>query len=336
MTSLVRNSALDGFGAFVRELGGEPERLLAGCSIPTDIESREDAFLPYRALIQLLEDCADQLACPDFGMRLAGAQGIGILGPLAVVIRHSSTVAEAIDQGAKYLHVFNPGQRVTARRVGSTLCLRFEILLENLACPRQANERALVFLKGLTELGGNAPTPTRLLFAQSRLAPISAYKRFFGDTALCFEQPVCGLDIDARAMQESLRRSDRHIRSMAIAFLEQNRAARDPPVAARVREIVRRLLPTGQVGIDLVAESLNLHRRTLQRRLDAEDTSFVVLVDSVRRELAVRYLAEDDMLFNQAASLLGYTEQSAFNRACQRWFATTPRKYRQSATRRGR
>ncbi|MFC3102334.1 helix-turn-helix domain-containing protein [Salinisphaera aquimarina] len=35
------------------------------------------------------------------------------------------------------------------------------------------------------------------------------------------------------------------------------------------------------------------------------------------------------MPFNQVAALLGYTEQSAFNRACKRWFATTPRQYRQ-------
>ncbi|MES1926029.1 AraC family transcriptional regulator ligand-binding domain-containing protein [Salinisphaera sp. T31B1] len=328
MTSLVRNSALDGFGAFVRQLGGEPELLLARCDIPPDIESRQDAFLSYRSLIQLLEECADRLSCPDFGMRLAGTQGIGILGPLAVVIRHSSTVAEAIDQAARYLHVFNPGQRVTARRVGSALCLRFEILLEHLACPRQANERALVFLKRLTELGGNAPLPTRILFAQSRLAPMPAYKRFFGDTSLCFEQPVCGLDIEARAMQASLRRSDRHIRSMAIAFLEHSDCARDRPITARVREIVRRLLPTGQLGIDLVAESLHLQRRTLQRRLDGEDTTFAVVLDGVRRELAIRYLSEHDMPFSQVASLLGYTEQSALNRACQRWFETTPSQYR--------
>ena len=266
MTSLVRNSALDGFGAFVRKLGGEPEALLAGRNIPTDIEARRDAFLPYRALIALLEDGAEQLDCPDFGMRLAGAQGIGILGPLAVVIRHSSTVAEAIDQGARYLHVFNPGQRVTVRRVGSVLRLRFEILLDDLGCSRQANERALVFMKRLTELGGNAPLPIRMRFKQSRLAPPAAYKRVFGDTALCFEQPVCGLDIDARAMQTSLRRSNRHIRAMAIAFLEQSPTASAQPMVARVREIVRRLLPTGQFGIDLVAETLNLQRRTLQRR----------------------------------------------------------------------
>ena len=56
----------------------------------------------------------------------------------------------------------------------------------------------------------------------------------------------------------------------------------------------------------------------------------------MRREQAARYLAEDDLPFSQVTSLLGYTEQSAFNRACQRWFAMTPRQYRRQASERGR
>ncbi len=329
MTSLVRNSALDGFAALVRELGGTPDELLAACDLRADIGTRRDAFLPYRALIELLEICAERLDCPDFGMRLAGVQGIEILGPLAVVVRHSATVREALEQGAKYLHVFNPGQRVSVHREGTQLCMRFEIVLDNVARKRQAHERALVFIKRLTELGSGAPAPSRMLFAESQLAATGVYRRVFGNTTLCFDQPVCGLDIDAAAMQVALRRSNRHIRSMAIAFLEQGRVTRERPVSSRVHEIVHRLLPTGTLTIDLAAEYLNLNRRTLQRRLDGEGARFAVIVEAVRRERAERYLAENRMPLSQVAALLGYTEQSAFNRACRRWFDTTPRRYRQ-------
>ena len=328
MTSLVRNSALDGFGALVQELGGEPGQLLAACGIPADIETQQDAFLAYRALIALLEHCAERLARPDFGMRLAQAQGMEILGPLAVVIRHARTVAEAFEQAAKYLHVFNPGQRMTVHREGACVKLRFQILLENVPYTRQANERALVFLKRTVELGGDVPPPRRVLFSDSRLSPLGVYREVFGVTELHFEQPVCGLDIDAATMRASLQRSNRHIRSMAIAFMEQTGGARERPVSMRVREICRRLLPTGGAGIDLAAEYLNLNRRTLQRRLVAEGTSFSAVLDAVRADRATRYLAEGDLPLSQVAALLGYTEQSAFNRACRRWFGRTPRAHR--------
>lgn len=328
MTSLVRNSALNGFSGLARQLGGEPERLLAACEIALDIETREEAFLPYRRLIRLLEICARQLACPDFGMRLADRQGIEILGPLAVAIRHADTVAEAIEQSAKYLHVFNPGQRMTVRTSGSDLCLRFEIVLENVLAARQARERALVFVKRLTEMGGDAPAPTRVLFADSRLAPLPVYRRMFGKAPLCFEVGECGLDIDAVAMQTSLRRSNRHIRAMASAYMQQVGDAREQPISMRLREIVRRLLPMGRANIDAAAEYLHMNRRTLQRRLVLEGSSFSTQLEIVRSELAVHYLARDDMPLNQVAALLGYTEQSALNRACRRWFAATPLEYR--------
>lgn len=328
MTSLVRNSALEGFGSLVHELGGEPCSLLAVCGIPTDIEAQQDAFLPYRALIALLEHCAERLNCPDFGMRLAQRQGMEILGPLAVVIRHARTVAEAFEQAAKYLHVFNPGQRMSVHREGPCAKLRFQILLENVPYTRQANERALVFLKRTIELGGDVPPPRRVLFSDSQLAASGVYRAVFGTSALCFNAPVCGLDIDATTMQASLQRSNRHIRSMAIAFMEQTGGASARPVSMRVREICRRVLPTGGAGIDLAAEYLNLNRRTLQRRLVAEGTSFSAVLDAVRADRATRYLAEGDLPLGQVAALLGYTEQSAFNRSCRRWFGQTPRAHR--------
>ena len=325
MTSLVRNSALDGFEAFVRQLGGDPQALLSDCGIPLDIETQPDAFLSYRALIRLLELGAERLQCPDFGMRMAQAQGIGILGPLAVVVRHAGTVAQAFEQAAKYLHVFNPGQRMTIRRNGARVCLRFQILLDNVPYARQANERALVFLKRTLELGGEAAPPRRVLFSDSQLAPTSVYREVFGTDALSFNEAVCGLDVDRATMTASLRRSNPHIRSMAIAFMEQTGGTREREVSTRVREICRRLLPTGGVGIDIAAEYLNLNRRTLQRRLVDEGTSFSAVLDAVRIDLAIRYLGESDLPLSQVAALLGYTEQSAFNRSCRRWFGETPR-----------
>ena len=39
-----------------------------------------------------------------------------------------------------------------------------------------------------------------------------------------------------------------------------------------------------------------------------------------RRDQAARYLAEPRLHLSQIAGLLGYTEQSTFNRSCRRWF----------------
>ena len=54
-----------------------------------------------------MERSAADLGCPDFGLRLAERQDIGILGTLSVAMRYSTTVREAMHCARKYLHVYN-------------------------------------------------------------------------------------------------------------------------------------------------------------------------------------------------------------------------------------
>lgn len=95
---------------------------------------------------------------------------------------------------------------------------------------------------------------------------------------------------------------------------------------ARV-EIVRRL-PDGEPRRTEIASALKMSERTLQRRLQAEGTSFQRLLDDTRRELAQQYLGLSDISLADAAFLLGFDDRSTFFRACKRWFGTSPRHYR--------
>ena len=79
----------------------------------------------------------------------------------------------------------------------------------------------------------------------------------------------------------------------------------------------------------VLASSLALADRTLQRRLHEEQTSFQELLDGARRELAGKYLADGQYSLGQVADLLGFVDQSNFFRACKRWFGVTPTQYRQ-------
>jgi AraC-like DNA-binding protein len=56
----------------------------------------------------------------------------------------------------------------------------------------------------------------------------------------------------------------------------------------------------------------------LPRRLRAERTSFLALVDEVRASLAQLYLFDSKLAVYEMAFLLGYSDPSAFNRAFKR------------------
>src|SRR3546814_16349360 len=63
-------------------------------------------------------------------------------------------------------------------------------------------------------------------------------------------------------------------------------------VTHQTRQVLCRLLPRGEPKRDVVAQTLHLSQRTLQRRLQEEGTSFQNLLDDTRRELAETYMAQ--------------------------------------------
>jgi len=68
-----------------------------------------------------------------------------------------------------------------------------------------------------------------------------------------------------------------------------------------------------------VAELLSMHRRTLNRRLDACGTTFQTLVEEVRFGIARQLLEDTDLPLSQVAATVGYSDVSAFTRAFRRW-----------------
>jgi AraC-like DNA-binding protein len=62
--------------------------------------------------------------------------------------------------------------------------------------------------------------------------------------------------------------------------------------------------------------------------LRAEGESFEAIKDSVRRQIALRYLRESSIPLIRVARLLGYSETSALSRSCYRWFSASPKQLR--------
>ena len=88
------------------------------------------------------------------------------------------------------------------------------------------------------------------------------------------------------------------------------------------------LLAQGEANADAACRALKLSRRTLQRRLKAEKTSFQAVLNEVRAELAVRYLKDERLKALEVAMLLGYSSISSFTTAFKSWYDMPPAEYR--------
>ena len=330
MAHLIRATNLWGYPDLVRELGGDPARLLARFQIAVGIEQEPDAFVLFRSVAGLLETTAEELDCPDFGLRLSRWQGLDILGPIAVIARNAQTVEDGLAAVARYLHVHSPALRLELEPPirGAGLTFTYEI-----------TERALPQLPQSYELSfGNLARIIRLLagpearvdsisFLHAQLGPDSAYEEALG-CPVRFGQDRCGFEVSTELARRPIDSADPETRRIATRYLETQFIPQDSTLSEQVVALSRRLLPVGQATTEMVAEQLAMHPRTLQRRLAAEGVRCQDLIDEERRRQAVRYLAEPRLYLGQVSGMLGFAEQSSLNRACLRWFGKTPRQYR--------
>ncbi|WP_329432416.1 AraC family transcriptional regulator [Streptomyces sp. NBC_01280] len=328
--SVIRSAGLRGFRATVAELGGDADSYARQAGCPPAALDVDDLLVPEEAMATVLELAAADLGCADLGLRIAARQDLGMLGALALAIQNSDTLGDALECTTRYLFVH-------ARSVNLSLepdpygtpgmaALRYGVR-EGVVAPPQGIDlslgfihRAIGYLVGPYGLGSvELPHPL--------LAPLSVYEDFFG-VPVKADRPEALLRVPLSLANRSLGGTNSHLRHLALAYLDEQLPREPADVVASVRAVVEQSLGTSSPGIGAVAGLLNVHPRTLQRRLRAAGTTFAEVIDEERRTAAHRYLTGTDLPLGQVALLLGLSEQSALNRCCRRWWGATPRAVR--------
>ena len=136
-----------------------------------------------------------------------------------------------------------------------------------------------------------------------------------------------------RAMfDEPLPQADRHTLEMCMAQCDvlMQRSEQRRGITALVRTKLFRdsgLFPT----LPDIADELDIHPRTLRRRLAEEGTSFRALLNEARSTVAVDLLRNVGLTAEEVSTRLGYTEVSTFSHAFKRWYGVAPSTYSRQA-----
>ena len=170
--------------------------------------------------------------------------------------------------------------------------------------------------------------PLSVHFRHRRRADEAVYQSIFHCDAH-FEQHWTGFYLPVSIFTMPLSSADHQTWQLAQRYLDSQQAPNADSLSEDVIRLINSLLPTGHCTSDIIASHLSMHKRTLQRRLAREGVTYEQLLNEERIKMARQYLMEPNLKLSQIAGLLGYSEQSAFNRACRDWFDLTPRAYRQ-------
>lgn len=113
---------------------------------------------------------------------------------------------------------------------------------------------------------------------------------------------------------------------------ELERVTRTRTLSERIGQLLGPLLNGGrEPSLEEVAIRLKLPVWTLRRRLADEGTQFRTLLNDTRRDLAMTYIRDTELVLGEIAYLLGFASAEAFQRAFKRWSGQTPGEYRRSA-----
>ncbi|WP_228835292.1 AraC family transcriptional regulator [Nocardia abscessus] len=333
--SVIRSAGLRGFRATVAELGGDAEALAAACGLPVAALDADDLLVPDERVAGVLELAAHQLRCPDLGLRISQRQDLDMLGPLALAIRNSPSLADVLECSARYLFLHARSLSLTLEPDPygdrGVIALRYGVQ-PGLPTPVQGTDLGLAFVhRTIQRLVGDRYGLRSVELPYRPEAPVAGYEEFFG-AAVRVERPFAALRVPSSLASRPLTGGDENLHRLAIAFLAEQSGGADAAITPKVRAAVRQLLGTSAPEIGAVARLLTVHPRTLQRRLAAERTSFAAILDEVRRDAARRYLTTTDMPMSQVASLIGLSEQATFTRCARRWWGTTPTALRRTGS----
>lgn len=295
--------------------------------------SEPERHVSYADYIRLLEHCASELRCPDFGLRVGRVQDLQVLGPIAIVMRHSPTVAAAIKSVARYLSFHTPGTLVefidaADEPPGFTV----ETVLPGLRRARQINELGMFLGKRTLELllgeGYRAPA---VQFVTEPPEDEALLRRVFG-ARLEFGMPVNRFTLRAAELQRPVRDADATVRRLIASHIDL--ARRDPgvPLVERVSRAIRTLLPSGRCSLPAVSDQLGYAPRSLQRALHQRGACFRELLEAQQRLLTEQLLKNPRLPLLRVATMSGFSDQSTFNRAFARWRGETPGRWRRRMT----
>jgi AraC-like DNA-binding protein len=316
MPRLIRSAVLSNYVDVARSVGLDPYRMIAEFHLPPASLTDPDVKVSAAAVGRLLDESARRSGKIDFGLRLADRRTVANLGALALLVREQPTIRKALDVLVGYMFLHSESLLLNMREQDGQAIISLAFDLDRPVPIRQGIELGIGFLhRSFRQLFRERWKPQAICFTHAAPPKKDAYRKFFG-TDVRFNQDFNGIVCASRDIDAAVPAADAKMVHYVQQYLDTLAERRNDTMSANVRECIYVMLPSGLCSADTVAARLGVDRRTVHRHLARESKTFSSMLDSVRAELATRYIDNRDRPLASVAELLGFSAMSAFSR----WF----------------
>lgn len=314
--------------AVLRELGLDPDAAIARAGLDPRTFDDPANEIPMASLGRLFALAAARSGCPHVGLLVGERSGLGSLGLVGLLARHSPDLGAALRNLTTHLHLRDRGAVAPLLVSDGLASLGYEIYEASLEGGDQICDGALAIGMNLIRaLCGRRWRPSEVLFAHRQPADLRPFQRVF-DAPLRFDAERTAIVFPAKWLEHRTEGADAALYRELACRVDALEARMGGDLVAELRPLLRVILLAGKGSVDEVAERLSMHRRTLNRRLRTRGTSLRRLTEEIRSEIARHLVRDTRMPLIEVAETLGYADASAFTRAFLRWTGRPPSAWR--------
>lgn len=327
MSQTSRFAVDQGWQILLKDLSISPVEFLKRARLPGDMFARKDFRLPADDYFRMWETLEAIFSDPAFPLRLIDGMTADFFSPSIFAAYCSPNFEVALERLRQFKPLIGPMRLdINKTKTRTSMTIAFKGIKSPVPASLVATE--LAFFVKLARMGTRENIRPLAVISPVELVGQDTYTEFFGITPrqgkkICLKFAANDMKLPFVTENEQMWEFFEPVLRKKLSDLKS-----DENYSSRVRSTLLELLPSGRTSVDDVAQTLAISRRTLQRRLNEEQTNYQSLLNTVREELARYYLTNSALPSSQISFLLGFDDPNSFFRAFHSWTGTTPERIR--------
>lgn len=280
---------------------------------------------------ELLTTLDQQLQRPALGLEIAQLVEVKHLGIIGYLTLSSETLGEAFMRYHDYHRLIYDGGPLQLQWEGNYVSIGWAEVPFNLNT-QLTDEIAIALMTEFIKTIVQDPRGVQLYevhFQHPMPKNISLYEQHFR-CKVRFSQAKNQVLVHVNELSMPLKQGDQTLQKLlmqqANALLEK--FPHSTLIDQQLQQAILIGLQKNLFQIEHIAEQMNFSVRQLQRHLQKQGKTYQQRMQEIRCMMAMQYLKDPHLSLQETAMLLGYSEQSAFQRAFKQWTKLTPQQWR--------